>query len=59
MFNPLNFENAYKNCSYLPNTNPRCPQSSIPTVFLIQAGLENKRGSNLNKFCPEHYELEV
>jgi hypothetical protein len=51
---PLYHENAYKNNSDLPNSNPRCPQSSVPIVYFIQVGvLENVRGLNLNKNCPE------
>ena len=52
----LYHENAYKNDSVLPNTNPRCPQLFIvlPDVFLIQAALENVRGLNLNKCCSVH-----
>jgi hypothetical protein len=50
---PLYHENAYKNDSDLPNTNPRCPQLVVPIVYIIQtAGLENARGSNLNRCCP-------
>ena len=49
----LYHENAYKNNSDLPNTNPRCPQLVVPNVYLIQtAALENVRGLNLNKCCP-------
>jgi hypothetical protein len=57
---PLYRENAYKNNSDLPNTNPRCPQLLLvlPNVYLIQtAALENVRGSNLNRFCPVNEEL--
>jgi hypothetical protein len=50
----LYHENAYINDSVLPNANPRCPQLVVPDVFLIQAALENVRGSNLNKCCPVH-----
>jgi hypothetical protein len=53
VLNPLYHENAYKNNYDLPNTNPRCPQLVVPSVFLIQtSALENVRGSNLNKCCP-------
>jgi hypothetical protein len=57
----LYHENAYKNDSVLPNTNPRCPQlpKEVPGVYFIQtAALENVRGSNLNKCCPV-YDDEV
>jgi hypothetical protein len=53
---PSYHENAYKNDSDLPNANPRCPQLEIvlPDVYFIQsAALENVRGLNLNKCCPE------
>jgi hypothetical protein len=43
----------YKNCSFLPNVNPRCPQSAfvLPIVFKDHTGaLENISGSNFNKF---------
>jgi hypothetical protein len=47
---PLNQENAYKNYSYLPNSNPKWPQLVVPNVYLIQIGsIENLIGSNLNK----------
>jgi hypothetical protein len=53
VLNPLYHENAYKNNSDLPNTNPRCPQLVVPNVYLIQtAALENARGSILNNRCP-------
>ena len=57
VLDPLYHENAYKNDSDLPNTNPRWPQLVVPNVYLIQtASLENVRGSNLNKCCPVHDE---
>ena len=43
----------YKNCSFLPNSNPRCPQSELvlPIVVSLHRGaLENISGSNFNKF---------
>ena len=50
---PLYHENAYKNNSDLPNTNPRCPQLVVPNVYLIQTpALENVRESNLYNCCP-------
>ena len=56
----LYHENEYKSCSFLPNTNPRCPQLLVllPIVFLIQTDVdvEDQRGSNLNKCCPVHEE---
>ena len=59
MLNPLNLENANKNNSDLPNTNPRWPQLVVPNVHLIQtAALENVRGSNLNKCYPVQEEEE-
>ena len=55
VLNPLDHENAYTNDSDLPNSNPRCPQLSVPFVYLIQTGaLEKTRGLNLNKCCPVH-----
>jgi len=57
VLNSLNHEKAYKNNSDLPNTNPRCPQFVVSNVYFIQtAALENVRGSNLKKCCPEHVE---
>ena len=51
----LYHENAYKNDSVLPNTNPRWPQLVVPDVYFIQtAVLVNVRGLNLNKCCPVH-----
>jgi hypothetical protein len=52
----LYHENAYNNYSDLPNANPRCPKLLIvlPNVCFIQTlSLENVRGSNLNKCCPD------
>ena len=43
----------YKNFSFLPNVNPRCPQSAtvLPIVYSLHRGtLENLRGSSFNKF---------
>jgi hypothetical protein len=59
VFNELNYEKVYKNCSFLPNVNPRCPQLLIllPMVFLYHMGiLENDFGSNLKKCYPKHDE---
>ena len=45
--------NEYKNCSSLPNVNPRCPQLEgvLPIVWRDHIGLlENINGSNLNSY---------
>lgn len=44
-------ENAYKNYSNLPNTNPRCEQS-VEIVVLIQIVAIESEGLNLNKLNP-------
>ena len=57
---PFDHENAYKKLSFLPNTNPRCPQSFVPLVYFIQSGeLEKIKGSNLNRCCPSHDDAEL
>ena len=45
-------EKAYKNCSFLPNVNPRCWQLlKGPTAFKNHVELlENKRGLKLNNY---------
>ena len=53
---PFFHENEYNNYSDLPNSNPKCPKSFIPTVFILQIGtLETARGSNLNKRYPDPF----
>ncbi len=54
----LNQENEYKNCSPLPNVNPKWLQLAVvlPVVFLTQADgwAVLFVGSNLNKYWPAH-----